>query len=336
MNNPPTITSAAVTTGTEGVPYSYDVDASDPDGDTLTYSLTTAPSGMTIDSATGLVSWTPSGTQAGSHAVTVEVSDGRGGTDTQSFAITVEAAAPAPDHIRPAVNVIVVPAVVNVGDSVTITVSATDDVGVVSAGLTVNGAPVSLDGSGTATYTSGAAGVFTAVATALDAAGNEGLDSEEFRFLSPGDTTPPTVDITAPAGDEKVSTPTDITGTATDENFVRYILEYSVKDQDDFARFAEGTVPVTNGVLGTLDPTTLRNGLYDVRLTAEDASGNTSSQTVLYQLEGEMKVGNFTITFNDLTIPVAGIPITIARTYDSRVKTNGDFGIGWRLDVKGI
>ncbi len=68
--------------------------------------------------------------------------------------------------------------------------------------------------------------------------------------------------------------------------------------------------PVTNGVLGKLDPTTMRNGLYDIKLTAEDGSGNWASVTTIYQIDGEMKVGAFTISFNDLTIPMAGIPIT--------------------------
>src|SRR5205085_8347530 len=39
--------------------YAYDADATDVDGDTLTYSLGTAPSGATIDPATGVVRWTP-------------------------------------------------------------------------------------------------------------------------------------------------------------------------------------------------------------------------------------------------------------------------------------
>ena len=49
-NDAPTITSTPVTTATEDAAYSYDVHATDPDvGDTLTYSLTTAPTGMTIN-----------------------------------------------------------------------------------------------------------------------------------------------------------------------------------------------------------------------------------------------------------------------------------------------
>ncbi|MBW8370301.1 MAG: multicopper oxidase domain-containing protein, partial [Thiobacillus sp.] len=48
-NAPPTITSTAITTATVGQPYSYDVDASDPDaGDVLSYSLDVFPAGMTI------------------------------------------------------------------------------------------------------------------------------------------------------------------------------------------------------------------------------------------------------------------------------------------------
>lgn len=334
INNPPVITSTPVTTGTEGELYTYDVEAEDADGDGLLFSLTTFPDGMTIDGSTGLIQWTPTSSQVGDNDVVVEVDDGRGGTDTQFFTITVEAAPPAEDYIRPEVDVTVIPSAVNVGDSVTITVDATDNVGVVSMALTVNGVPVPLDASGIATYASDVAGVFTAVGTALDEAGNEGWDNEDFRFLSPGDVTPPTVAISSPADDSKLSVPTDIIGTASDDSLTVYRLEYSPKDKNEFIIFGTGTASVINGVLGQLDPTTMRNGLYDIRLTAEDVSGNTASITRTYQLEGEMKVGNFTISFNDLTIPVAGIPITITRTYDSRDKSKGDFGIGWSLDIK--
>lgn len=58
---PPKITSAPVTTGKEGGPYSYDVDAITPSGEgTITYLLDEAPEGMVIDSDTGLISWIPS------------------------------------------------------------------------------------------------------------------------------------------------------------------------------------------------------------------------------------------------------------------------------------
>ena len=59
-NDPPVVTSTPVTSATAKAAYSYDVDATDPDlGDTLAYSLTVAPAGMTINATTGLISWTP-------------------------------------------------------------------------------------------------------------------------------------------------------------------------------------------------------------------------------------------------------------------------------------
>jgi len=86
LNSSPVIESDPVTTGKEGVAYTYDVEATDPSGDALTYSLTTSLTGMTINSNTGVISWTP--TAAGSFEVTVEVSDSSK-SDTQSFTITV-------------------------------------------------------------------------------------------------------------------------------------------------------------------------------------------------------------------------------------------------------
>ncbi len=85
-NQTPAITSTPVISATKGQIYSYDVNATDSDGDTLTYSLTSKPSGMTINSSTGLISWTPS--TIGNYNVTVEVSDGNLFA-TQNFSIVV-------------------------------------------------------------------------------------------------------------------------------------------------------------------------------------------------------------------------------------------------------
>jgi len=86
FNLPPIIESEPITTAKVGNLYSYEVEATDPDNDTLTYSLLDYPSGMSINSNTGVISWTP--TSAGNFEVTIEVSDGRE-TDTQTFTITV-------------------------------------------------------------------------------------------------------------------------------------------------------------------------------------------------------------------------------------------------------
>ena len=89
-NQAPVITSAPITTATVGQSYVYDVDATDPDaGDTLTFSLTIAPTDMAIEAATGLIGWTPTEAQVGSQPVTVQVQDSGGLSAIQSFSITV-------------------------------------------------------------------------------------------------------------------------------------------------------------------------------------------------------------------------------------------------------
>ena len=89
-NGAPVITSTPVTAATEDVTYSYDVEAEDPDaGDVLTFLLESAVSGMTIDAATGLITWTPSNDQVRDNAVTVRVEDAEGLFDTQAFTVAV-------------------------------------------------------------------------------------------------------------------------------------------------------------------------------------------------------------------------------------------------------
>ena len=89
-NQPPAIVSMPPVAATERQLYQYDVQATDPDpGDTLVFSLDDAPAGMTIDPATGLISWTPATGQAGDHAVTVRVTDAGGLSASQTFTITV-------------------------------------------------------------------------------------------------------------------------------------------------------------------------------------------------------------------------------------------------------
>lgn len=86
----PTITSIPVTTATQGVSYSYDVNATDPDvGDVLTYSLDIKPAGMSINAASGLIAWTPGSGQVGPQAVKARVTDQSGLFATQPFTVTV-------------------------------------------------------------------------------------------------------------------------------------------------------------------------------------------------------------------------------------------------------
>ena len=109
-NQAPVIVSVPTTNAKVGVGYIYNVGATDPDNDILTYSLTIYPIGMVINSNTGLITWTP--TSSGSFGVTVKVSDGELSV-TQSFNILVEVVedpcvppCPTPDPPTPPITLI--------------------------------------------------------------------------------------------------------------------------------------------------------------------------------------------------------------------------------------
>jgi hypothetical protein len=89
VNGPPEITSSPVTEHLATMLYQYQVVAVDPNNDILTYSLVQAPAGVAIDSGTGLVTWTPTMEQVDTHLISVQVSDGHGGSDTQAWSVHV-------------------------------------------------------------------------------------------------------------------------------------------------------------------------------------------------------------------------------------------------------
>ena len=91
VNQAPAITSMPPLAATVGAFYRYDLRGSDPDGDPLIWSLDQAPSGMSIDSQSGTIVWTPTADQLGTQYVVVSIVDGQGGSATQSYSISVRA-----------------------------------------------------------------------------------------------------------------------------------------------------------------------------------------------------------------------------------------------------
>lgn len=273
----------------------------------------------------------------GDHAFTVIATDVAGNTTTSQQTIK-RVSFVATDLLRPEVTLTASNTTNTVGGAVTFTLTAADNVGIVTRELTINGQSVAVAPDGTATFTPSGPGFFTAVATAKDAAGNEGQVSVEFSFfLDPvlsGDTTAPIALINDAAITGFVTGIANLTGTASDANILRYTLAVSPKGLDAFEVYSTGTASVSNGILGPFDPTVLENGYYDVRLTVIDTSGNTSTSTRTLRAEGQTKVGNFTVAFVDAAIPAAGLPLQATRLYDSRARfESGDFGFGWDLDV---
>jgi subtilisin family serine protease len=91
-NHSPVLAPVGARAVAEGLPLSFTLSASDPDGQPVTYSATGLPTGATFDAGTRTFSWTPGYDVAGSYAVTFQVSDGAipiPATDAEDVTITV-------------------------------------------------------------------------------------------------------------------------------------------------------------------------------------------------------------------------------------------------------
>jgi RHS repeat-associated protein len=146
----------------------------------------------------------------------------------------------------------------------------------------------------------------------------------------------PNVSLSAPLDGAQLTAPTVVTGSVDSGTWT---LDYALKDDFNpmtFTTLATGTSAVANATLATFDPTILLNGTYVIRLTSVNAAAQFATTSITVSVARNMKVGVFSLSFNDLTVPVSGIPIQIIRSYDSRDKGQGDFGVGWRLSLANI
>ena len=119
INQAPSITSPGNQSNVEGDSASITINASDPDGDTLSYSATGLPAGLSINSASGLISGTLGAGSTGNYNVTVSASDGSLSANT-SFNWIISQVNVAPVIINPGNQV------GDEGTSVSLQISASD------------------------------------------------------------------------------------------------------------------------------------------------------------------------------------------------------------------
>jgi hypothetical protein len=92
VNTTPNISGTPPTSATAGEAYSFTPTATDPDGQTLTFSISNRPAWASFNSGTGRLSGTPTNANAGTYSgITISVNDGQTSAALPPFSIVVAA-----------------------------------------------------------------------------------------------------------------------------------------------------------------------------------------------------------------------------------------------------
>jgi large repetitive protein len=280
---------------------------------------------MSLDSLGRLV-WTPKQTNLGqTYPVTLFVTDAQGATTSQSFALSI-----AQDTQAPQVSVFATQSQIEKGTTVTLVARATDNIQVAGLTLVVDGQPVTLDANGRASVTLTQVKLVSAIATARDLAGNPAQATTTVRVID--STVPFNPNLTFDLPDV-VTAPTRFS--VAGAGVVGYKLEVAPVAGGAWRTLAEKQGGISPNEPATFDPSLLENDSYTARLTLYGANGDAVAIEDTVGVAGDLKLGNFRLSFTDLSIPVTGIPITLTRTYDTLTAgTTDDFGYGWRMEFR--
>jgi len=312
--------------------YQVQVIATDADNQPLTYTLSNAPSGLTIDSQTGLLSWTPTALDVGEYAVFVNASD-QLETVSHPFTLTVFSEFTSYD-----LTVDVTPQFADPGESITIQLDTIGEQSAVSYDLTVDGVPVTVDENGQATIIAASLpGIYNIQASSSDGTQTATVASF-YTVKDPADTTPPDININTPTDGAFLTEATDVYVSVNDANLASYQLSmWPAGRPQNEQLLAQGTLNISDTAIATVDTSMLVNGQYILQLQANDINANTSLVQSSIVVDGNLKVGNFSFTVEDLNIPLAGIPVQVNRTYDSRRRNEKrDLGYGWTIDYQNV
>ena len=326
-NLAPVLTAIGNQSVNEGATLSFTASATDADlpAQTLTYSLDAASLalGMTINSSTGVFSWTPSEAQGGlTPSVTITVTDNGTGnlTDSETFTITVGDTNSAP------VLAAIGNQAVNEGATLTFIASATDadlpsqtltyslDAASLALGMTIN----SSTGAFSWTPTEAQGGMTPSVTITVTDNGSGNLTDSETFTITVGDTN--LAPVLAAIGNQTVNEGATLsfTASATDADLPIQTLTYSL----DAASLALGmTINSATGVF-SWTPTETQGGLTpSVTVTVTDnGSGNLTDSETFTITVGEVNsapvlaaIGNqsvnegatlsFTATASDADLP---------------------------------
>jgi len=248
------------------------------------FQLNGANYGSKLSAAPYTVQWDTKTVANGSYQWNAVAQDAAGNTATST---TVFAVVNNPDTIAPSVRILTPATGSTLSGTVSITASASDNIGVAGVQYSLDGAPLGSEATAspyTLSWNTGtvAQGSHTLTATARDAAGNRSTASVTVALA---DTTAPSVSITSPTAGQTVGGTFTITATANDNVGVAGV-QFLV---DGAAYGAE----VSSGYSVSCNSATLTNGSHAINAVARDAAGNKKTSATV------------TITVSNPTTPVS-------------------------------
>jgi len=271
--------------------------------------------------------WNTTTVSNGAHSFYVRVFDNANNVFT-STSITATVNNVVSDTTIPSVSITAPASGATVSGTIMVAVTATDNVGVASVTVSVDGIDLGTDTTtpytlvwDTTTVTNGS---HTLRATARDVAGNTTSASITVTVSNLGtDTTPPTTTITAPASGATVSGTVTVAVTATDPTVANQTTS-GVRDVtfviDNVILATDSTAPYSF----IWDTTTVANGNHTLLATAEDNAGNSITVSIT------VTVSN---TAPDPTPPTVTITFplnngTVARASSVTITANATDNIG--------
>jgi len=226
--------------------------------------------------ASGTTTWAASsiGLQIGTNVITVTARDVAGNVGTDVLTVTYSSS----DSTAPTVTIgspTAASTYSTTSASVTVSGTASDNLGVTQVSwATDRGAAGTA--SGTTTWTAGIplqSGANVVTVTARDAAGNRTTDVLTVTY-STGDTTPPSITIVGPTSSSTYSTTSSVVtlgGTSSDN---RGVTAVTWTNDRGGSGFSSGTTS------WSIPSIPLQGGTNVIRVTAQDAAGNTGTDTL--------------------------------------------------------
>ena len=274
-NGPNTVGSLSASTGNDGAAVTVNASGafSDPDGDTLTFSATGLPAGLSINASTGVISGTVDGhasnaVSGGVYTVIVTANDGRGGSASQGFTFTASNPAPTASADSAA----------GIEDNALYGNALSNDSDADGDALAVSTAPLTAPSHGSVVLSANGAFTYTPDSN------YSGSDSFTYQVTdADGGTSTATVTLTiAAVNDAPTSSALADRSNAVGASVtVNPAAAFTDVDGDALTYAATGLPPglSINALTGVISGTLLNQGSYSVTLTATDSNGLSTSQS---------------------------------------------------------